>query len=141
MVLDSNVQCTPVQFEQQWKLLLDSNKSIRNFKISTRRIPTMKECCNYFASKKIFSVASGANNEEESIYRIFVIGQTSTVPTVVGNGDVEGRNTVIRFFGELVIDSKEKLLNFKIKSNEPALVPSFIECLQLSTLFSGEYDV
>jgi hypothetical protein len=114
LALDINIQCTPAQFEQQWKLLLPS-KSIQINKIN--KIPALEECCDYFAAKRIMCVASGGTHA--LTYRIFIIAQKD----------------MIRFLGELTVDIEKQQLKVKIKSNEISMIPQFVQCLQLQELF------
>jgi hypothetical protein len=117
LILDSNVHCTPAQFEQEWKLFLASDQKC--FKIE--KVPTIEKCYSHFSSRRIYSVACGGN--DESIYRIYFIS----------------RAHVVKFLGELKVDVRMKRVSLKIKSNDLSLVSSFFECLQLEILLGHVY--
>ena len=115
--LDSNVQCTPRQFEEQWKLLLSSSdNSFNNIKIWNK--PRLEECSDYLTSRKVYTVASGFNG---STFRIFLIGQEV--------------RSVVKFLLEISINTKSGRLSVTVKSNDPSAVPSLLQRLELNNLF------
>ena len=115
IALDKTVQCNPRQFEQQWRLLLSSPNSIRGWNISYT--PTIDECNQHFASRNVFSIASGVIDDHS--FRMFLLGQ----------------HTIVKFLAELVVHSKEEKIDLRIKSNELSRVPSCLERLDLESLF------
>lgn len=115
--LDSNVQCTPAQFEEQWKLLLlSSDSSFDNIKVG--KMPQIEECSNYFTKRRVYTVASGMNGKTCTI---FLIGQEAS--------------SIVKFLVQMSINTKNGRLSLKVKSNDPTAVPSFLQVLQLNELF------
>lgn len=116
LVLDSNVQCTPTQFEQEWKIMRLSDVSFQEKEIIM--IPPIEQCCSHFSLRRIYSVAAGGFNSNHG-FQIYLVAQTDSV----------------RFLGELRVDRIRKLMSMKIKSNDLSAVPYFFQLLQLNRLF------
>ncbi len=112
LILDSNVHCTPAQFEQEWKLFLASEQKC----LQIEKVPNIEKCCRHFSSRRIYPMACGGN--DESTYRIYLIA----------------REHVVKFLAEFKVDVQIKQVTLKVKSNDLSLVSSFLECLQLEIL-------